>query len=95
VPRINSAFDVCSLWVRARSQYQQKESGLRCGALTAPFVIDGPMDPRIFETYVETQLVPTLRPGNVVVLGNLPAHKSAAAEQAVRAMGACLLFLPP
>ena len=36
-----------------------------------------------------------LRPGDVVVLDNLPAHKSAAAEQAVRAMGAWLLFLPP
>ena len=53
------------------------------------------MDRRIFETYVETQLAPTLRPGDVVVLDNLPAHKSAAAEQAVRAMGAWLLFLPP
>ena len=53
------------------------------------------MDRRIFETYVETQLAPTLRPGDVVVLDNLPAHKSAAAEPAVRAMGAWLLFLPP
>jgi transposase len=70
-------------------------AGLRCDALTAPFVIDAPMDRRIFETYVETQLAPTLRPGDVVVLDNLPAHKSAAAEQAVRAMGARLLFLPP
>jgi hypothetical protein len=43
-------------------------AGLRCDALTAPFVIDAPMDQRIFETYVETQLVPTLRPGDVVVL---------------------------
>ena len=70
-------------------------AGLRCDALTAPFVIDAPMDRRIFETYVETQLAPTLRPGDVVVLDNLPAHKSAAAEQAVRAMGAWFLFLPP
>ena len=68
---------------------------LRCDALTAPFVIDAPMDRRIFETYVETQLAPTLSPGDVVVLDNLPAHKSAAAEQAVRARGAGLLFLPP
>jgi len=70
-------------------------AGLRCGAFTAPFVIDAPMDRRIFETYVETQLVPTLEPGDVVVLDNLPAHKSAAAEAAVRAKGAGLLFLPP
>jgi transposase len=70
-------------------------AGLRCDALTAAFVIDAPMDRRIFETYVETQLAPTLGPGDVVVLDNLPAHKSAAAKQAVRAMGAWLLFLPP
>src|SRR5208337_1479726 len=66
-------------------------AGLRCGALTAPFVIDAPMDRRIFETYIETQLAPTLRPGDVVVLDNLPAQKSAAAEKAIRAKGAWLL----
>ena len=62
-------------------------AGLRCGALTAPFVIDTPMDRRIFETYVETQLAPTLEPGDVVILDNLPAHKSAAAETAIRRQG--------
>jgi len=70
-------------------------AGLRCRALTAPFVIDAPMDRRVFETYVETQLVPTLQPGDVVILDNLPAHKSAAAKAAIRAKGARLLFLPP
>jgi transposase len=70
-------------------------AGLRCDALTAPFVIDAPMDRRIFETYVETQLAPTLRPGDVVIMDNLPAHKSAAAEEAIRAKGAWVLFLPP
>jgi DDE superfamily endonuclease len=47
-------------------------AALRCGALCAPFVIDAPMDRRIFETYVETQLAPTLEPGDVVILDNLP-----------------------
>ena len=70
-------------------------AGLRCGALTAPFVIDAPMDRRIFETYVETQLVPTLEKGDIVIMDNLPAHKSPAAEQAIRERGAWLLFLPP
>ena len=70
-------------------------AGLRCEGLTAPFVIDAPMDRRIFETYVETQLAPTLKPGDIVIVDNLPAHKSAAAEQAIRARGAWLLFLPP
>jgi transposase len=62
-------------------------AGLRCGALTAPFVIDAPMDRRIFETYVETQLAPTLQPGDIVILDNLPVHKSAAAETAIHAKG--------
>jgi len=70
-------------------------AGLRCDGLTAPFVIDAPMDRRIFETYVETQLAPTLKPGDIVISDNLAAHKSAAAEQAIRAKGAWLLFLPP
>ena len=70
-------------------------AGLRCSALTAPFVIDAPMDRRIFETYVETQLAPTLKPGDVVIMDNLPAHKSAAADKAIRARGAWVLFLPP
>ena len=70
-------------------------AGLRCDALIAPFVIDAPMDRLIFETYVETQPAPTLKPGDIVVLDNLPAHKSAAAEAAIRAKGAWLLFLPP
>ena len=53
------------------------------------------MDRQIFETYVETQLAPTLRAGDVVVLDNLPAHKSSRAEQLIRDRGAWLLFLPP
>jgi transposase len=70
-------------------------AGLRCGALTAPFVIDAPMDRRIFETYVETQLAPTLQEGDIVVMDNLPAHKSPIAERAIRDKGAWVLFLPP
>jgi transposase len=70
-------------------------TGLRYDALTAPFVIDAPMDRRIFETYGDTQLAPTLKPGDIVISDNLAAHKSAAAEKAIRAKGAWLLFLPP
>jgi transposase len=68
---------------------------LRCDALTAPFVIDAPMDRRIFETYVETQLVPTLEKGDIVILDNLPAHKSPIAKKAILDRGAWVLFLPP
>lgn len=70
-------------------------AGLRCDGLTAPFVVDRPMNRCIFETYVETQLAPTLSPGDVVILDNLAAHKSSKAEAAIRARGASMLFLPP
>ena len=58
-------------------------AGLRCHGLTAPFVVDAPMNRRIFETYVETQLAPTLEKGDVVIMDNLSAHKSPAAEKAI------------
>ena len=53
------------------------------------------MDRRIFETYVETQLAPTLEQGDIVIMDNLPAHKSPLAEKAIRDKGAWVLFLPP
>ena len=70
-------------------------AGLRCHGLTAPFVVDRPMNRRIFDTYVETQLAPTLVEGDVVIMDNLAAHKSPAAEKASRERGAWILFLPP
>jgi hypothetical protein len=54
---------------------QTSVAGLRCYELIVLWVIDGPMTHRIFETYVETQLAPTLSKGDVVILDNLPAHK--------------------
>ena len=70
-------------------------AGLRCYGLTAPWVIDGPMTRRIFETYVETQLAPTLLQGDVVILDNRPAHKSEKAARCLKQKGAWFLFLPP
>ena len=70
-------------------------AGLRHDGLTAPWVIDGPMTANIFETYIETQLVPTLEKGDVVVLDNLPAHKRSTIRKLVEKRGAWLLFLPP
>jgi transposase len=70
-------------------------AGLRYSGLTAPWVIDVPMTRRIFETYVETQLAPTLSQGDVVILDNLPAHKSEKAAQCLKQRGAWFLFLPP
>ena len=70
-------------------------AALRCTALTAPWVLDGPMNRDAFDLYIETQLAPTLEPGDVVVLDNLSAHKSQRAAQALKARGAWFLFLPP
>ena len=53
------------------------------------------MNRRIFDTYVETQLAPTLQPGDVVILDNLASHKSAKAEAILKQRGAWFLFLPP
>ena len=69
--------------------------GLRCDGLVAPWVIDAPMNRAIFEAYVETQLLPVLQPGDVVILDNLSSHKSETAERAIRSKGAWMLFLPP
>lgn len=70
-------------------------AGLRHDGLVAPFVINCPMNRRMFEAYIETQLAPTLEPGDVVILDNLAAHKSPQAERIIRAQGAFVLFLPP
>ncbi|CAN5181597.1 hypothetical protein BH10PSE7_BH10PSE7_11900 [soil metagenome] len=70
-------------------------AGLKCDGLIAPWVIDAPMNRAIFDTYVETQLVPALRPGDVIILDNLSSHKSDRAAQMIAAKGAWLLFLPP
>lgn len=68
---------------------------LRADALTAPCVFNGPINGLCFRAYVEQQLVPTLRPGDIVVMDNLGSHKSPAIRQAIKAAGARLWFLPP
>lgn len=70
-------------------------AALRCDGLTAPWVINKPMNRKIFETYVETQLAPTLQPGDVVILDNLSSHKSEKAAAILKERGAWFLFLPP
>ncbi len=61
----------------------------------SPCGFDGPVNGDIFRTYVERVLVPTLRPGDVVVMDNLGSHKSQHVRHAIRSAGAHLLFLPP
>lgn len=70
-------------------------AGLRCDGLTAPWLINRPMNRHIFETWVETQLAPTLQPGDVVILDNLSSHKSPKAAAVLKKRGAWFLFLPP
>ena len=70
-------------------------AALRHDRIDAPFVFDGPINGEAFRLYVETQLIPTLKPGDVVVLDNLGSHKGNAVRKAIRAIGARLLFLPP
>ena len=69
-------------------------AALRCRGLTAPWVIEGAMNRVAFDTYIETQLAPTLSPGDVVILDNLPVHKSAKAARILQKQGAWFLFLP-
>ena len=70
-------------------------AGLRLDGMTAPMVIDGAMNGAAFTAYAETLLAPTLRPGDVVVMDNLPAHKVRGAREAIESAGAIVLFLPP
>ena len=69
-------------------------AGLRHNALTSPWIIPVAMDRAALNIYIDTQLAPTLAPGDVVILDILSVHKSAKAEGAVRARGAWMLFLP-
>lgn len=70
-------------------------AGLRLSGMDAPMVIDGPINGESFLAYVRQVLVPTLRPGDMVIMDNLGSHKSAAVREAIEAAGARLRFLPP
>ena len=70
-------------------------AALRHDRIDAPWVVDGPINGELFQLYVRQILVPTLTPGDIVVLDNLGSHKSHAVRNAIRAAGARLFFLPP
>jgi transposase len=70
-------------------------AALRCDRIEAPCVFDGPINGVSFLAYVEQCLAPTLNPGDIVILDNLGSHKSKGVRDAIRAVGAKLLFLPP
>ena len=70
-------------------------AALRLDGLAAPMILEGPMHGTAFRAYVEQVLVPEIRPGDIVVMDNLPAHKVAGIREAIEAAGARLLYLPP
>jgi transposase len=70
-------------------------AALRTTGLTAPLVVDGPINGELFLAYVRQQLVPTLRAGDVVVMDNLSSHKLRGVRDAIEGAGAALAFLPP
>jgi len=70
-------------------------AALRCSGLTAPLVVDGAINGAVFLAYVQQQLAPTLRPGDIVVMDNLNAHKVAGVRIAIEAVGARVAYLPP
>jgi transposase len=70
-------------------------AALRHDGVTAPCVIDGPINGESFLAYVEQILLPTLNAGDIVVIDNLGSHKGEAIRKAIRSVGARLAFLPP
>jgi transposase len=70
-------------------------AGLHAGGLTAPFILDGPMDGVAFLAYLRQVLAPALKAGDIVIMDNLPAHKVTGVREAIEEAGACLVYLPP
>lgn len=69
-------------------------AALRHDRITAPWLVDAPIHGEAFRLYVEKVLVPTQRPGDIIIMDNLDSHKSSALRRAIRTAGARLLFLP-
>jgi transposase len=70
-------------------------AGLKQSGVVAPLLLDGPMTGTALCAYVQQFLAPALAPGDVVVLDNLAAHKVDGVRQAIAAVGASILYLPP
>jgi transposase len=70
-------------------------AALRHDRVDAPWVVDGPINGEAFRTYIRTQLISTLKPGDIVVIDNLGSHKSPEIRAMIRAVGARLFYLPP
>jgi transposase len=70
-------------------------AGLTTRGFVAPYVLDGAMNSHLFSAWVGQMLAPALRPGDVVIMDNLAAHKTTAVRENIRARGARLFLLPP
>jgi len=70
-------------------------AGLRLTGIVAPMVLDGPINGRSFQAYVDRVLVPDLRPGDIVIMDNLGSHKGPGVQAAIEAAGATVRYLPP
>lgn len=70
-------------------------AGLRTRGLVAPLVVDGAINGEVFRRYIEQHLVPTLATDDAVFMDNLNAHRVAGVREAIEAVGARLLYLPP
>jgi transposase len=69
-------------------------AALGCGGIQAPCLFDGPINGEVFLAWVQQILVPTLKPGEIVIMDNLGSHRGKAVRRAIRDAGAKLLFLP-
>jgi transposase len=69
--------------------------GLTLSGICAPMLLDGPMDGEAFLAWCAQMLAPILRPGDIVIMDNLPAHKVAGVRETIKERGAELLYLPP
>ena len=70
-------------------------AALRQEQITAPFLVDGPVDAEVFLVYLEQVLMPCLQPGDTLILDNLSTHKVQGVEPLLRAKGVKLRYLPP
>lgn len=82
-------------WPHGHRKTTTLVAGLRKSGMVAPMVMDGPINGDWFETYVDQLLVPTLSPGDVVIMDNLSSHKRRSVREMIEAAGAELRFLPP
>ena len=69
-------------------------AALRHDRIDAPWLLDGPINGECFRAYIEKVLLPTLTPGDIVIMDNLGSHKGKAVRRAIRGCGAKLFFLP-